>query len=42
MDAKDIGFMFVAISEAIDANGEGNDSENADDDENCFHDLIIT
>lgn len=42
MDAEDIGFMLVAISEAINANGKSNDGENTDDDENCFHDLIIT
>ena len=41
VDAEDVGFVFVAVSEAINANGEGDDSENADDNENCFHDLII-
>lgn len=37
VDAEDAGFVFVAVGEAVDANGEGDDSENADDDENCFH-----
>lgn len=42
VDAEDIGFMLVAVGETINANGKSNDGENADDDENCFHDLIIT
>ncbi len=41
MDAEDVGFVFVAVSETINADGEGDDGKNADDDENCFHNSII-
>lgn len=41
MDTEDAGFVFVAIGETINADGKGDDCENANDDENCFHDLII-
>lgn len=41
VDAEDAGFVFVAVGETINANGESDDGEDADDDENCFHDLII-
>ncbi len=41
VNAEDAGFVFVAVGEAVDANGEGDDSENTDNDKNCFHELII-
>ena len=42
VDTEDVVFVFVAVSEAINANGEGDDGENTDDDKNGFHILIIT
>lgn len=41
VDAEDVGFVLVAGGEAVDAEADDGDSENAEDDENGFHGLII-
>ena len=41
MDAKDVGFVLVAGRDTVNTGGEGDDNENADDDKNGFHGLII-